>query len=151
MRVIAAETGPPVGPEFTEVIEGQRIGLTIDQGIDRMYDRMPLPEVKFLGIVIAIQSKSGGNLSEALSNLAKVLRDRKRMKAKIRSASQEAKSSAAIIGALPLLLMGFISWANPTYMKPMFATTSGHIMMVVSALWMLTGVLVMKKMINFDI
>lgn len=151
MRIIAGETGPPVGPEFIEVIEGQRIGLTIDQGIERMYERVPLAEVRFLGIVIAIQSKAGGNLSEALSNLSKVLRDRKRMKAKIRSASQEAKSSAAIIGSMPILLLGFISWANPTYMDPMYSTMAGNLMLVGSGIWMVMGILVMKKMINFDI
>ena len=101
MKVIATETAPPVGPEFIEVVEGQRIGITIDQGIERMFERMPLAEVNFLAIVMAIQSKTGGNLSEALSNLSKVLRDRKKMKAKITAVSQEAKSSAAIIGSLP--------------------------------------------------
>jgi len=94
MKVIAAETPAPVGPEFLEVVEGQRIGIAIDQGIDRMVDRMPLAEVNFLAIVIAIQSKTGGNLAEALGNLSKVLRDRKRMKQKIGAVSQEAKASA---------------------------------------------------------
>ena len=87
MKVIAAESGPPVGPEFSEVVEGQRVGITIDQGIERMFERMPLSEVNFLGIVMSIQSKTGGNLSEALNNLSKVLRDRKKMKAKIRAVS----------------------------------------------------------------
>jgi len=97
MKVIAAETPAPVGPEFLEVVEGQRIGIAIDQGIDRMVDRMPLAEVNFLAIVIAIQSKTGGNLAEALGNLSKVLRDRKRMKQKIGAVSQEAKASAVLM------------------------------------------------------
>ena len=78
---------PPVGPEFMQVVEGQRLGITIDQGVERMFERIPLPEVSFLGIVISIQSKSGGNLSEALNNLSKVLRDRKKLKGKVRSMS----------------------------------------------------------------
>ena len=122
MKIIAAESGPPVGPEFLEVVEGQRVGITIDQGIERMYDRMPLSEVNFLGIVMSIQSKTGGNLSEALNNLSKVLRDRKKMKAKIRAVSQEAKSSAAIIGSLPFVIMGALTILNPTYLLPLFTT-----------------------------
>ena len=102
LRVIAAESAPPIGPEFWEVVEGQRVGITIEQGLERMYERMPLQEVNFLSIVLSIQSKTGGNLTEALSNLSKVLRDRRKMKSKIRSVSQEAKSSAAIIGCSPL-------------------------------------------------
>ena len=129
MKVIAAESGPPVGPEFMEVVEGQRVGITIDQGIERMFERMPLSEVNFLGIVMAIQAKTGGNLSEALSNLSKVLRDRKKMKAKIRAVSQEAKSSAAIIGALPFVIMGALTVLNPEYLNPLFNTSAGNIML----------------------
>lgn len=151
MRVIASESGPPVGPEFSEVVEGQRIGISVDQGIERMVERMPLAEVNFLAIVMAIQTKTGGNLSEALSNLSKVLRDRKKMKAKIRSMSQEAKSSAAIIGSLPFIIMGALTVLNPTYLNPMFYTSIGNIMLGTCAVWMTTGVLVMRKMINFEI
>jgi tight adherence protein B len=151
MKIIAAESGPPVGPEFSEVVEGQRVGITIDQGIERMVDRIPLSEVNFLAIVMAIQSKTGGNLSEALSNLSRVLRDRKKMKQKIVSVSQEAKSSAAIIGSLPFIIMGALTLLNPNYLNPLFETSMGNILLVGSATWMSIGVLVMKKMINFEI
>ncbi len=151
MKVIASEQGPPVGPEFTEIVEGQRVGITIDQGVERMVERMPLPEVQFLAIVMAIQSKTGGNLSEALNNLSKVLRDRKKMKAKIRSVSQEAKSSAAIIGSLPFCIIGALAVLNPEYLMPLIDTKAGNVMLIGSGLWMLTGCLVMKKMINIDI
>jgi tight adherence protein B len=151
MRIIAAETGPPVGPEFAEIVEGQKIGISIDQGVERMVERMPLPEVNFLSIVMNIQTKTGGNLSEALGNLSKVLRDRKKMKAKIRAVSQEAKSSAMIIGALPFIIMGGLMFLNPAYMDPLLNTNMGHIVLTVSGGWMLTGVLVMRKMINIDL
>ena len=151
MRVIAAESGPPVGPEFTEIVEGQRIGISVDQGVERMVERMPLAEVNFLAIVMALQAKTGGNLSEALSNLSKVLRDRKKMKAKIRAVSQEAKSSAAIIGSLPFIIMGALTVLNPEYLNPLLYTKVGNMMLVTCAVWMATGVLVMRKMINFEI
>ena len=131
--------------------DGQRIGISIDQGIERMVERMPLAEVNFLAIVMTIQSKTGGNLSEALSNLSRVLRDRKKMKNKVRAVSQEAKSSAAIIGALPFVIMGGLTVLNPTYLNPMFDTTTGNMLLVGSGTWMLMGVLVMRKMINFEI
>lgn len=150
LKVIAAETPPPVGPEFLEVVEGQRLGITIDQGIERMYERVPLPEVNFLAIVLMIQQKTGGNLAEALNNLSRVLRDRKKMKAKIKSVSQEAKASAAIIGSLPFIIMGGLMILNPEYLRPLFETNIGNIMLAGSGLWMLTGCLIMRKMINFD-
>jgi tight adherence protein B len=151
MRVIANETGPPVGPEFMEIVEGQRIGITIDQGVERMFERMPLAEVNFLGIVMAIQAKTGGNLAEALNNLSKVLRDRKKMKMKIKAVSQEAKASAAIIGSLPVLIMGAMTVLNPEYLNPLFYTNTGNMLVAGSITWMGMGVLVMRKMINFEV
>jgi tight adherence protein B len=150
LKVISTEMGPPVAPEFMEVVEGQRVGISIDQGIERMYERVPLPEVNFLSIVIMIQQKTGGNLAEALNNLSRVLRDRKRLKAKIRAVSQEAKTSALIIGCLPFMIMGAITLINPEYLTPLFTTQVGHLLLAGCGLWMLTGILVMRKMINFD-
>ncbi len=151
MKIIATESGPPVGPEFAEVIEGQRVGIPLDQGVERMVERMPLPEVNFLGIVMTIQSKTGGNLSEALGNLSRVLRDRKKMKQKIRSVSQEAKSSAAIIGSVPFVIMGALMILNPKYLNPLIDTNTGHILLICSAIWMSIGVLIMRKLINFQV
>ena len=150
MKVIATETGPPVGPEFLEIVEGQRVGITVDQGVARMFDRMPLPEVNFLGIVMAIQRQTGGNLSESLANLSKVLRDRKKMKGKIKAISQEAKASAMIIGSLPFGIMGALLILNPAYLNPLFESPVGHMLLAGSAGWMSIGILIMRKMINFD-
>lgn len=151
MRVIAAESGPPIGPEVQEVVEGQRVGIPIEQGFERMLERIPLQEVNFLSIVMGIQSKTGGNLTEALGNLSKVLRERRKMKSKIRAVSQEAKSSAAIIGVLPFVIMGAVAFISPGYLTPLISTSVGNTLLVISAAWMLFGVLVMRKMINFDI
>ena len=99
---------------------------------------------------MAIQQKAGGNLSEALGNLSKVLRDRKKMRAKIQAMSQEAKASAAIIGALPIAVMVLVYITSPQYITLLFTNSMGHIMLAGSAVWMFMGVMVMKKMINFD-
>ena len=151
MRIIATVAPAPVGPEFLELVEGQRVGISLDQGLDRMYERIPLAEVNFLAVVIAIQMQTGGNLSEALSNLSRVLRDRKKMKLKITSVSQEAKSSAMIIGALPFVICGGMALLSPGYLDPLFSTTIGNILLVGCLIWMATGIFVMRGMINFDI
>jgi len=151
MKIISTEQGEPVGPEFLEVVEGQRIGIPLDQGVERMVERMPLPEVNFLAIVMTIQSKTGGNLSEALANLSKVLRDRKKMKQKVQSVSQEAKASAAIIGAIPFAIAGLVTFTNPTYLLPLLNTHTGHMLLIGSGCWMMTGILIMRKMINFTL
>jgi tight adherence protein B len=151
VKIIASEISEPVGPEFAEVVDGQKVGISIDQGIERMAERMPMAEVSFLAIVMSIQAKTGGNLSEALGNLSRVLRDRKRMKNKVRSVSQEAKSSAAIIGSLPFCMIGAIYVMSPEYIELLFQTKIGNIALAGCAVWMTMGMMTMKKMINFDI
>jgi len=150
LAMIASEAPDPVGPEFQEVVEAQRLGVPLDQGLRRLYMRVPLTEVNFLAIVLGIQSKAGGNLSEALGNLSNVLRDRKKMKAKIRAVSQEAKSGAMIIGSMPMIIVLIVNIITPDYMTVMFTTTTGHMLLAGSITWMSLGVLVMRKMINFD-
>src|SRR5215470_1875505 len=109
-----------------------------------------LPEANFFGIVIAIQQKSGGNLSEALGNLSKVLRDRKKMAEKIKAMSMEAKASAGIIGALPPIVMILVYLTTPDYISLLWTHPTGQLMLVGCVIWMSIGVMVMKKMINFD-
>jgi|TARA_R110000824_G_scaffold118960_14_gene272269 tight adherence protein B len=150
LRIIANEAAEPVRTEFRDLVEGQKVGVSLDQGLSKIYERMPLAEVNFFQIVLGIQQKSGGNLAEALGNLSKVLRDRKRMRAKIQSVSQEAKSSAAIIGCLPPGVMGVLYLAAPEYLMPLIVTTAGNMIIVGGLMWMTVGILVMRKMINFN-
>lgn len=150
-RVIAAEGQEPVRSEFKRIVESQAIGLSIGEASERFAERVPVPEVSFFSIVINIQQKSGGNLSEALSNLANVLRDRKKMKGKVQAMSSEAKASAGIIGSLPFLVGGAVFFTTPSYMMILFTSTLGKIIIAGCLLWMAIGVFIMRKMINFDI
>jgi len=150
LKIIANEAQEPVRGEFRAIVETQTIGMPVGEACLKLYESVPLPEANFFGIVVSIQQKSGGNLSEALGNLSRVLRDRKRMQAKIRAMSMEAKASAAIIGALPPVVMVLVYITSPNYIELLWITPVGRVMLVACALWMTTGVFVMKKMINFD-
>jgi tight adherence protein B len=150
IKVVAADASEPLKGEFLAIIETQAIGMPLGEACARLFERMPLPEANFFGIVVAIQQKSGGNLSEALGNLSKVLRDRKKMREKIQAMSMEAKASAGIIGSLPPVVMFLVWLTTPDYIALLWTTPVGQLMLVGCALWMTCGVLVMKKMINFD-
>jgi tight adherence protein B len=150
LKIIAQESEEPVKSEFRQVVDSQMIGLPLGEACSKIHEHIPLPEANFFGIVIAIQQRSGGNLAEALGNLSRVLRDRKRMKAKIRAVSQEAKASAGIIAALPVAVMILVYISSPNYISLLWTHKMGHLMLAASAIWMASGVLVMKKMINFD-
>ncbi len=151
LRNIAAEAAEPVRTEFRNIVETQAMGLPISEAVERLVDRVPAPEANFFAIVINIQAKAGGNLAEALSNLSNVLRDRKKMKGKIKAMSSEAKASAGIIGCLPPVVCTFVYFTSPSYIMLLFTTSTGHMVLGCCAAWMGCGIFVMKKMINFDI
>jgi tight adherence protein B len=149
LRIVARELPDPVGSEFNTLCEGLKVGVTLEQGVKKMLENMPTAEVNFFGIVMTIQQKSGGNLSEALGNLAGVLRDRKRLQGKIKAMSSEAKASAAIIGSLPPGVMGIVYLTTPDYIKLLFTEHMGNLMLAGCVIWMSMGIGVMRKMINF--
>jgi tight adherence protein B len=148
-KIIARESPQPLGGEFQKLVEGLGVGLTLQQALDKMYERMPTPELKFFAIVIGIQQKTGGNLAEALSNLSTVLRARKMMGEKIKALSSEATASAGIIGSLPPAVMILVSITTPAYMARLFTDPRGQFMLFVAVAMMAFGVFVMKKMISF--
>jgi len=150
IKVVAADAPEPLKGEFLAIIETQAIGMPLGEACVRLYERMPVPEANFFGIVISIQQKSGGNLSEALGNLSKVLRDRKKMAEKIQAMSMEAKASAGIIGSLPPIVMLLVYLSTPDYISLLWTHPTGQLMLVGCVVWMTVGILVMKKMINFD-
>jgi tight adherence protein B len=150
IKVVAADAPEPLKGEFLAIIETQAIGMPLGDACARLYERMPVPEANFFGIVIAIQQKSGGNLSEALGNLSKVLRDRKKMSEKIQAMSMEAKASAGIIGSLPPIVMLLVYLSTPEYISLLWTHQTGQLMLLGCVFWMSIGIFVMKKMINFD-
>jgi len=150
IKVVAADAPEPLKGEFLAIIETQAIGMPLGDACARLFERMPVPEANFFGIVIAIQQKSGGNLSEALGNLSKVLRDRKKMAEKIQAMSMEAKASAGIIGSLPPIVMLLVYLSTPEYISLLWTHPTGQLMLVGCVVWMSIGIFVMKRMINFD-
>lgn len=151
LRIIATEAAEPVRTEFRLIIESQALGLPLTEAVSKLYERMPCAESNFFGIVLAIQQKTGGNLSETLGNLSKVIRERRKMRDKIQAVSMEAKASAAIIACLPPSVAGLVYLTTPRYIELLWLTQAGKFALVGCAIWMLIGILVMRKMINFDI
>ena len=148
-KIIARESPAPLGPEFQRLVEEIGVGLTLAQALEKMFERMPTSELRFFAIVIAIQQKTGGNLAEALSNLTTVLRARRMMGEKIKALSSEAMASAGIIGSLPPVVMGLVFITTPAYIMLLFTDPRGQVMLLGAALWMASGIFVMKKMIAF--
>ncbi|WP_292230515.1 type II secretion system F family protein [Brevundimonas sp.] len=148
-KIIARESPAPLGPEFQRLVEGLGVGMTLEQSLERMYARIPTPELRFFTIVIAIQQKTGGNLAEALGNLSTVLRARRMMGEKIKALSSEAIASAGIIGSLPPTVMALVSLTTPSYMGVLFTDPRGNFVLLIAVMLMSLGIFVMKRMISF--
>jgi len=150
LRIIASEVEEPIRSEFRQIVEAAAMGLSISEAVERLTNQVPIAETNFFAIVISIQQKAGGNLSEALSNLSGVLRERKLMEGKIKAFSAEAKASAMIIASLPFAVAGLVYITSPAYISLLWTNSTGQLVLAVAAAWMAIGVFVMKKMVNFD-
>jgi len=151
LSVVATEIPGPVGEEFKAVVERMKIGRTMEESLQVTADKLGTPEFQFFVITLAIQRETGGNLAETLGNLADVLRKRAQMKLKIRAMSSESKASAYIVGALPFIVFGLISYINPPYMAKFFIDERLILTGLGGMVWMSIGVFIMAKMVSFEI
>lgn len=151
MRLVAREAKEPIKTDFQRVLDQQSMGKSIPEAVISLYERVPVSEVNFFVVVISVQNQSGGNLSEALGNLARVLRNRKKMKLKVKAMSSEAKASAGIIGSLPIIVAILVSLTTPSYLLPLIETDIGKICLGIAAILMFTGGFIMNRMVQFDI
>jgi tight adherence protein B len=150
LRMIARESPQPLAAEFQGVVDAIAMGVPLDQALHKMYLRTPTQEVNFFNIVLNIQQRAGGNLSEALGNLSNVLRSRKLLREKIKALSSEAKASAMIIGSLPIIVMALVYFTTPAYIMSLFTTDLGHLLLLIAAGLMGAGIYIMRSMINFN-
>ncbi|MBU0799376.1 MAG: type II secretion system F family protein [Alphaproteobacteria bacterium] len=151
IKMSSREFAGPVGEEMSRMYDAQKIGVSLPEAALDAARRMPLTEMQMFATGVAIQAQTGASLSEVLMNLAGVIRARFRLRRKVQALSSEAKSSAAIIGALPILVGGGMFAINPDFINPLVTTTTGKILIVFCVVWMSTGILVMRAMINFKI
>ncbi len=151
LGIVASEIPGPVGLEFRLVADKMKIGRTMEAALQDTADRLGTPEFQFFVITLAIQRETGGNLAETLSNLADVLRKRAQMKLKIKAMSSESKASAYIVGSLPFVVFGLVYMVNPGYMAGFFSDQRLMVAGLGGMVWMGIGVLIMAKMVSFEI
>jgi tight adherence protein B len=151
LGIVSTEVPGPVGYEFKTVIDRIKVGKTMEDALQDTADKLGIAEFNFFTITLAIQRETGGNLAETLSNLADVLRKRAQMKLKIKAMSAEAKASAWIVGSLPFIVFAMILYINPEYMGGFFTDDRLIIAGLGAGVWMGIGVLMMAKMVNFEI
>jgi tight adherence protein B len=151
LGIVAGEIQGPVGLEFRLVSDKMKIGRTMEAALQETADRLGTPEFQFFVITLAIQRETGGNLAETLGNLADVLRKRGQMKLKIKAMSSESKASAYIVGSLPFVVFTLVYLVNPGYMTGFFTDQRLMVAGLGGLVWMSIGVIIMAKMVSFEI
>lgn len=151
VAMVSREYTGPIKEEMLRVYENQKVGVPLGEAAHQMAERIPLTEVHMFATALQIQSETGSSLSEVLMNLAAVIRARFRLKRKVRALSSEAKASAAIIAALPVVVCLGLYLVRPEYIGILFTTPMGKTFLTGAVVWMLIGVLIMRQMINFKV
>jgi tight adherence protein B len=151
IKTAGEEVPDPVGQELRRVTDAVRMGTKIEDALWETSERLDLQDFKFFTVSLAIQTETGGNLSETLANLSNVLRGRRQLKLKVKAMSSEAKASAYIIGSLPFVVGFLIYLVNTDYIMTLFTDSRGNVMLAIGGLMFLTGGAVMYKMVKFEI
>jgi tight adherence protein B len=151
IKTAGNEVPDPVGVELRRVTDAVRMGTKLEDALWETANRIDIQDFKFFTVSLAIQSETGGNLSETLGNLSNVLRGRRQLKLKIKAMSSEAKASAYIIGSLPFVVGFFIYLVNRSYVMKLFLDERGNVMLGIGGLMFLVGGVVMYKMVKFEI
>lgn len=150
IKLVSREMPDPVGSEFGVLSDQMTFGSELEQAMLLMIDRVGAPELNLLAVTVSVQRGTGGNLSEILENLAGMIRDRLMIRAKIRAISAEGRATAMIMLVFPFLLFFMIRFLVPTYFDLVWESGYGTIIVVVCLTLIFCGMLIIRRLINFD-
>ncbi len=151
MGLVGREMPDPIGSEFGVASDEVSFGANISAAIQRLADRIGHDDFELFSAMIRLQERTGGNLAELLRSNAKTIRDRQKMRLKIKAASAEGRMSAMILNLAPILMFLLIQWMSPEFYgdvndSPLLTYAFWGVV-----IWMGLGNLVMRRMINFKI
>jgi len=151
ISMVAREMRDPIATEFGLLIDEMTYGLNLDHALTNMARRVGLSDLRFLVVAVMIQMQVGGNLAEVLDSLSRVIRERSKMRAKIRALSAEGRFSAILLSVLPFLLMGAITLIRPDYYRGVSADPAFWPILGVGLVLMVLGIIVMHRLVNFRV
>ncbi len=151
ISVMGREMPDPMGIEFCRISDSIRLGMTLEDAMWDVAQRIDSAEFRFLIIAMSIQRETGGNLAETLGNLSELIRKRRQLRLKVKAMSSEAKASAMIIGSLPFIMLIILGLVNPEYVSVLFTQMQGRVLLGIGFGWMSLGWTVMMKMTHFEV
>jgi tight adherence protein B len=151
IRMVVRELPDPIGTEFTIVADELTYGLDLETAMGNVSKRVGQKDLALLVVAIGIHARSGGNLAELLAGISKVIRDRLRMRLKVKALSAEGRFSALLLSLLPFALFGILAIIAPTFYGEIWGMPLVKPMLIGATVWMLIGDLIMYRMVTFEI
>lgn len=151
METIDKEMSPPINEEFGRAIKEIKYGVTVEKALQNMTDRIKSADLMLTVSAVSIQKQTGGNLSEILQTISETIKERMKIKSDIKTMTAQGRISGLVVGVLPIALGGVLMIMNPTYMSMLFTTSTGRMLLMVSAGMESIGYLLIKKVINIKL
>lgn len=151
LDLVGQEIADPVGKEFRRVSEEQNLGLPLRDALLNLAERVPVPDVRFLVAAMLIQRETGGNLVEVLDKTTTLLRDRIRLQGEIRIYTAQGRLTGWILCLLPIFMFFALTAINPNYTAPLINEPTGQHLLIAGAVFMLLGILVIRKIIQIKV
>jgi tight adherence protein B len=151
IRMVVRELPDPIGAEFATAADEMTYGLDLETAVGNINRRVGQPDLALIVIALGVQARSGGNLAELLAGIAKVIRDRLRMRLKVKALSAEGRFSAVLLSILPFALFGLLGVLAPQFYGEIWAMPFVKPVLLGATVWMLIGDIVMYRMVNFEI
>jgi tight adherence protein B len=151
LEMIHREFQEPVGSEFRRTFEEHNLGLPIETALQKLAQRVPSLDVHFFVSAVLLQKRTGGNLAEILDKLAYVIRERFKLRGRIRAVSAHGKMTATALSLIPVAVAVLMFYTNPDYVKFFFTDDVGNIMLGAAVALQLVGYAVMKKIVDIEV
>jgi tight adherence protein B len=148
LKMAGEEMPQPVAGEFSTVHDEVNFGVSLSQALTHLSERVPSTDLRYFVVAVLIQRESGGNLTEILSNLSRLIRERLKLMGKVRVLSSEGRLSAWILALMPFFLAGVMNLVNPQFMRPLWTDPMGITIIKYTLSMMVIGVLIMRKIIK---
>ncbi len=151
LELAGQEIPQPLGTEMRVTYEEQRLGLSLPQAFRRMGERVACQDLRFFVTAVLIQSETGGNLAEILENIGLIIRDRLKLKGKVKGLTAEGRFSALILSLLPFLTFFAFYYLNPKYILTLFDDPLGLKLLSGGIISIIIGIIIMKRMVNIKV
>ncbi len=151
LRMVADEMGDPVGVEFGKTVDEINFGMPVPDALTNLTQRVDCEDLRFFAVSVIVQRETGGNLSEILEGLGRLIRERFKFQGRVRILSAEGRMSAKALIAMPFIFIGIISLSNPDYINVLFTDSMGHVIIMIALALMAIGALVIKKLVAIKV